>query len=98
LYSRFAPYIIMHRFYYIIILFSGFLLLFTSIVLAQHNVDSLLQVLSEEGVESTEYVDQLNKTAYEVRSSYPGIVENLARKAIELSKKINYTKDASYAQ
>ena len=70
----------MHRFYYTIIIFPGFLLLFTSIVLAQHNVDSLLQVLSEEGDESTEYVDQLNKTAYEVRSAYPGIMETWREK------------------
>jgi len=87
----------MHRFYYIIIIFTGFLLLFTSITLAQHNVDSLLQVLSEEGEESTEYVDQLSKTAYDVRSSYPVITENLARKALDISNKLNYTKGIAIA-
>ena len=97
MYSILTPYIAMHRFCYIIIIFTGVLLLFTSIVLAQHNVDSLLQVLSEEGEESTEYVDQLNKTAYEVRASYPVIMENLARKAVDISNKLNYTKGVAIA-
>jgi len=82
----------MHRFYYTLIVFLGALLPFTSIVLAQHNVDSLLQVISEEGEESIEYVDQLTSTSFKVRNSYPEIAENLASKAIEISKKINYTK------
>jgi len=86
----------MHRFCCTLIVFLGSLL-FTSIVLAQHNVDSLLQVVSKDGDENTKYVDQLNKTAYDVRSSYPGITENLARKAIELSKKINYMKGIATA-
>jgi len=87
----------MRRFCYTLIIFLGALLLLTSIVLAQHNVDSLLQVLSEEGEESTEYVDQLNKTAYEIRSSYPVIMENLARKAVDISNKLNYTKGIASA-
>jgi len=80
----------MRRLYYILIVFPGCLFLFTSIVLAQHNVDSLLQILGEEGVGSIDYVDQLNSTAFEIRASYPDISEKLALKSHDISIEIDY--------